>query len=114
MSTPTKKTWHSLTTYIAEDIEHVDKDIANVLKESDQRIDNTKKTIGWGWEWYNRDGSPVAVHWDDATEEEVAMLDYAANFSYTWSDARRKLYRAHLLLRAAYEELNKLRMEDEE
>lgn len=111
MSTPTKKTWQSLAINIAEDIEHVEWEVRDVLKEAEQRIDNTKNTIQWDWESYVRDGVPHAVHWDDATEEDAAMLDYAAKFNYTWPNVSRKIHQARQLLQEAYEELNELRKE---
>lgn len=112
MSTLTKKTWQSLTVNIAEDIEHVDWEVRDVLKAAEQRIDNTKNTIQWDWDSYVRDGVPHAVYWDDATGEDAAMLDYAAKFNYVWPDASRKIHQARQLLQEAYEELNQLRMED--
>lgn len=112
MDTPTKKTWQSMTTNIAEDIEHVEWEVRDVLKEAEQRIEKTKNTVGWDWEWYYRDGSPVAYQWEDATEEDAAMLDYAAKFNHAWSDVSNKIHQARQLLKEAYEELNQLRMED--
>lgn len=112
MSTPTKKTWQSLTVNIAEDIEHVEWEVRDVLKEAEQRIDNTKNTVGWDWDYHVLDGVSHAAIWDDATEEDVTMLDYAAKFNYTWPDVSKKIHQARQLLQEAYEELNQLRMED--
>ena len=112
MNTPTKKTWQNLTTNIAEDIEHVEWEVRDVLKEAVQRIDNTKNTVGWDWEYMIEMVQPTAIYWDDATEEDVAMLDYAAKFNHTWSDVSKKIHQARQLLQEAYEEMNKLRMED--
>lgn len=112
MSTPTKKTWQSLTTNIAEDIEHVEWEIRDVLKEAEQRIDNTKNTVGWDWEYMMEMVQPTAIYWDDATEEDVSMLDYAAKFNHAWPDVRNKILQARQLLQVACEELNQLRKED--
>lgn len=112
MSTPTKKNWQSLTTNIAEDIEHVEWEVRDVLKEAEQRIENTKNTIGWDWDYFVCDGVIYADVWDAAIEEEEGMLDYAAKFNYTWSDVSRKIHQARQLLQDAFNELNELRMED--
>ena len=108
MSTPTKKTWKSMATNIAEDIEHVEWEVRDVLKEAEQRIENTKNTVGWDWEYHVRDGVPHATIWDDATDEDVAMLDYAAKFNYVWPDAYSKIHQARKLLQQACDELNQL------
>lgn len=113
MSTPTKKTWQSLTFNIAEDIEHVEWEVRDVLKEADQRIDNTKNTIEWDWDYCEYpEETPCAIYWDDATDEDKAMLDYAAKFQHSWYGVRQKVAQARQLLQEAYEELNQLRMED--
>ena len=50
--------------------------------------------------------------WEDATEEDVAMLGYAAKFNSTWYEVNKKIHDARQLLQQAYEQLNKLRMEE--
>lgn len=112
MNTPTKKTWQSLITIIAEEIEHAEWEVRDVQEEAEQRINNTKNTVDWDWEWYTRNGTPVAYHWDDATEEHVQMLDYAAKFNHAWPEVRKKILQARQLLQVAYAELILLRKED--
>lgn len=112
MNTPTKKNWQSLAVIIAEDIEHVEWEVRDALKEAEQRIDNTKNAVEWDWEYTMRGIQPSAVYWDDATEEDVAMLNYAAKFNHTWAIVSRKIHQARQLLQEAYEQLNELREED--
>lgn len=108
METPTKKTWQYLIADIAEDIEHAEWEVRDAHKKAEQRIEDTKDAIDWNWEWYSRDGTPIAVHWDDATDEDEAMLDYAAKVNHTWPGVSSKISRARQLLQEAYEELNQL------
>ncbi len=108
METPTKKTWQYLIADIAEDIEHAEWEARDAHRKAEQSIEDTKNAIDWDWEYYLRDGTPIALHWDDATDEDEAMLDYAAKVNRTWPGVSSKISRARQLLREAYEELNQL------
>ena len=112
MSTPTKKTWQELTTLVAEDIEHGEWEVRDVQREAEQRIESVKNTVDWDWAFHIQQDTPVPALWDDATEEDVAMLGYAAKFNSTWYEVNKKIHDARQLLQQAYEQLNKLRMEE--
>lgn len=105
----TKKTWQSLTTNIVGEIEQVELKIRDILKESEQRIKKTKKTVDWDWDYMIEMVQPTAIYWDNATEEDITMLDYATKFNHTWREVSKKLHQARQLLVEAHEDLNKLR-----
>ena len=110
MSTLTKKSWQSIAANAADEIEHLEWEVRDARKEILQRIENTKSIIDWSWDTCKgENGQTAAVYWDDANDDEKAMLDQYAKFDDIWFDARKKLEQARVLLEEAYTSLNSIR-----
>lgn len=105
MNEPTKKTWLDLTMVIADELEDLERKVRDAQKMAERRIEETKSMVDWDWEYTAAHGEVHAAIWDDATDDERAMLDYAARFNVLWpfvqakiDDARQQLFDAYALL----------------